>query len=249
MFSLEQLFLRRSLSRMRHLLHEGDAEGARAEMESFVKRFPRSMVGWSTLLGLVDSGHSTFEEWWDVRCRAARAIPYSVELNGAAIEASHYLYIKIGDPRYLGEARALTDAFEELLGVSVETVLWRASTAALSGDTKGVLERCERAEEMLARDPSPRASLQLGLCLGSVAGHEERGLALAEGAASQLKDPSTYLLLVAVAEGRDAAKARELRAKAVEASKHKVPPEKLDALLDQFRDYVRLERDFLATLR
>jgi hypothetical protein len=168
-------------------------------------------------------------------------------LNDAAIRASFFLFLKVGDRRYLDEADELIDAYEELLGPSVETVMWRASSSQLKGDHEATVEACRRAQGLLERAPSARTDLQIGLCLASEPGHEDRGIEIAEAAAVKLKDPQVYLLLVALLEEKDAVRARTLRERADHLARG-ASPERLDADLDGFRDLVQLERDHLAAL-
>lgn len=250
MFSLEQIFLRRALSRMRFHLEQEDVASARAELESVVARFPKSVGGWSTLQHLVDHDTTTFEEWLDVRRRAAKAIPYSVELNDAAIRASLYLFLKVGDRRYLDEAMEFIEAFEDLLGASAETAVWRAACAQMTGDSSKVLESVAQAEAFLERSPDPRMQLQIGLCLASEPGHEERGVQMAEAAAERLKDANAYLILVAIVEDADPSRAQWFRARADQlAGTHRRTPERSNAVLDGFREQVRLERELQSSRR
>lgn len=246
MMSFEKLSLRRAVNRAKQLHAEGDPRGARDELDAFVRKFPKSVHGWTFLIWAVGEAGGTIEDRLDVHRRAAEAVPYDVGLVDSAVGHLMRAALMIGDRRYLDEAATVVDRFEEVLDVSIESTLLRAGLAQLQGDVGETLALCERAEQMLKLHPDHRSRLKLGFCLASISGHETRGLEMADRAAAKLKDFAAYAYLAAMTQDEDPARAEEYLTQARRlGGRGSLPQGYLDGVIAQAREDIRLEREFL----
>jgi hypothetical protein len=246
MLSFESLALRRAVNRARQLHATGDAVAARDELDALVTRHPKSSQGWAWLLWAVGEAGGSIEDRLDVLRRATEAVPYEQALVEAAVGDLTRAALLIGDRRYLDDAAAVLDRFEDLLGPSIESMLLRAGLAQLGGDEGTTLETCERAEEKLRDHPNPRSQLKLGFCLSSITGQEQRGVGIAEEAAAKLRDPAAYVYLAAVVEDRDPEAAGRYLDEARRFAKNRAVPESyVEGAVAQAREDIRMEREFL----
>ena len=242
----EGLSLRRTISRAQQLHGAGDAEGARTELEAFVRRFPKSQQGWMHLLWATGEAGGSIEDRLDVLRRAVEAVPYDTNLMHATVGHLMRAGMLIGDPRYIDEAASVVDRFEELLGPSIESELMRAALVQLKGDHAGTLLICDRIEEMLRLHPNESASCKLGLCLASIPGHEARGREMAATAARRLKDFTSFAYLAALLDDEDPAQAESYRDEARKFGARAALPEGyLANVILQAREDLRLERDYI----
>jgi hypothetical protein len=204
----EQMALKRATDRANQLLGAGDPDGAREELSAFVAKHPRSVQGWGMLLSAVSSTRGTIEEVLDVLRSAAKAVPFEVRLIDLLVQRLIEACVLIGDSNYLTEAAAAIDAHEEVLGESAQSMGMSALIAQFRGEDDAALNLCDRALEAVHHYPDPALEFKIGLCLSSIRGHEARGLALAEDAAKRSKRYDFFLMLAALSEAKDPAKAR-----------------------------------------
>ena len=249
MMSIERLAFRRAVNKAKQLHADGDPEGARQELDAFIRRFPKSTQGWRSLVWAVGAAGGTIEERLDVHRRAAEAVPYDVALVDAAVTHLVRAAVMIGDRRYLEEATDAAARFEDVLGESTESILWRAALAQMKGDVPQTLALCEQAQALLDVHPDSSGRWKLGLCLSSVPGHEGRGLQMAEEAAAKLKDFVAYAYLAAIVRDDDPARAQRFISEARRlGGRRSLSQAHVDALVERASEDIRQQREFLKSV-